>query len=234
MGSGEKVLLVDDEPVVCDVLDRYLTREGFAVSSVADGKAAITAFDEAAGDGSGFAIVVLDLMLPGMDGLDVLRRLRARDSTPVIMLTARGDVRDRIDGLELGADDYVVKPFSPSEVVSRVRAVLRRGGRSGQPEPAEIEAGELRIDRTARQCRRGGDVIALKPREFDLLCFLATHPGRVFSRFELLERLWDQAFEGDESTVTVHMSRLRDKVEVDPARPRHLVTVWGAGYRFDP
>jgi DNA-binding response OmpR family regulator len=234
MGSGERVLLVDDEPVVCDVLDRYLTREGFAVRSVCDGKAAIAAFDDAVGEGCGFSIVVLDLMLPGMDGLDVFRRLRARDSTPVIMLTARGDVHDRVSGLELGADDYVVKPFSPSEVVARVRAVLRRAGVVEQAEPLELEAGELRIDGAARQCRRAGEAVALKPREFDLLWFLATHPGRVFSRFELLDRLWDQAFEGEESTVTVHMSRLRDKVEVEPAHPRHLVTVWGAGYRFDP
>jgi DNA-binding response OmpR family regulator len=208
------------------VLSRYLEREGFEVQAVGDGRAALAAFA-----GAEFALVLLDLMLPHVDGQEVCRRIREVTTVPVIMITARSTTHERIVGLELGADDYVVKPFSPGEVVARVRAVLRRS--AATPEDGTVEAGELVIDMVSRRCWRDGSSVALKPKELDLLGFLAAHPGRVYSRFELLERVWGDEFDGDPSTVTVHVRRLREKVEPDPARPRHIVTVWGSGYRFD-
>ncbi len=230
-----RVLVVDDEAIVCDVLGRYLEREGFDVETAADGERALEAAGRFRPD-----LVLLDLMLPGVDGLEVFRRLgEAGDRDPaVIMLTAKGEEVDRVVGLELGADDYVVKPFSPREVVARVRAVLRRsspenGVRGGAP-PDPIRAGDVVVDAAAREVRRSGRLVRLTPKEFDVLLLLASSPRRVFSRLEILDELWDFAFEGDPSTVTVHVRRLREKLESDPSAPVHLVTVWGAGYRFDP
>jgi two-component system response regulator ResD len=228
--SRNRVLVVDDEPIVRDVLVRYLKREGFQVDTAEDGEAAVER-----ASASGADIVILDLMLPKLDGLEVFRRIRERSEVPVVMLTAKREEVDRVVGLELGADDYVSKPFSPREVVARVRAVLRRSDRpvdgSGD---GPITIGRLEIDRHRREVRRDGNVLALTRKEFDLLTILASHPGRAFSRTELLEHVWDFAWDGDSSTVTVHVRRLRSKIEDDPSDPRHLVTVWGVGYRFDP
>lgn len=231
MNAEARVLVVDDEPMVREVLARYLERDGFEVEAAADGERALAAFDARRPD-----LVLLDLMLPRVDGFEVFRRIRARGASPVIMITARGEVTDRIVGLETGADDYVAKPFSPAEVVARVRAVLRRGATA----PAEHATDEvlrfdgLEIDPRSREARAGGRVISLTPREFDLLHFLAANPRTVFSRYQLLDELWDVAFDGDPATVTVHVRRLREKIEADPSCPRHLVTAWGAGYRFEP
>jgi DNA-binding response OmpR family regulator len=226
MNEGS-VLVVDDDPIVRDVLSRYLSRGGFKVTTAEDGEAAVAAFEAHRPD-----LVLLDLMLPRIDGFGVFDVIRHTDSTPVIMLTAKGEEADRIAGLDVGADDYVAKPFSPKEVVARVRAVLRR---APAPQAAQtLRFDDLVIEGTGRRVTRAGDAVTLTPKEFDLLYLMASHPGRVFSRIGLLEDLWDFAFEGDPSTVTVHMRRLREKIEPDPSRPRHLVTVWGAGYRFDP
>jgi DNA-binding response OmpR family regulator len=228
--EGMRVLIVDDEPMVRDVLARYLTRSGFVAESVADGETAIAAFDASRPD-----LVLLDLMLPRVDGFSVFRSIRARAATPVIMLTARGEETDRITGLELGADDYVAKPFSPREVVARVHAVLRRGS---VPDRASCDQrlvfDDLEIDGASRQTHVGGRAVALTPKEFDLLYRMASSPRTVFTRSELLDELWDLAFEGDPSTVTVHVRRLREKIERDPSKPSRLVTVWGVGYRFEP
>ena len=223
------MLVVDDEPIVRDVLTRYLVRGGFDVDEAGDGEAALAAFRSTPPD-----LVVLDLMLPRMDGIEVFTRIRERSDTPVIMLTARGQDADRIVGLEIGADDYVTKPFSPREVLARVRSVLRRAGVPAEPRDPVLRIGGLRIDPRAREVRRRGRVLPLTPKEFDLLHFLAANAGTAFSRLELLDELWDFAFDGDPSTVTVHVRRLRAKIEDDPSRPCHLVTVWGVGYRFDP
>ena len=235
--SERRVLVVDDKPIVREVLERYLRRDGFEVTTAVDGEDALAAFESSRPD-----LVVLDLMLPRIDGLEVFRRIRRhRQGTAVIMLTARGEETDRLVGLEMGADDYVAKPFSPREIVARVRAVLRRtepgrsedaSGRRPHRPPTEIAG--LRIDEDAKQVTVGGREITLTPKEFDLLSFFAANPRTAFSRNQLLEELWDLAYDGDASTVTVHIRRLREKVERDPSNPRHLVTVWGAGYRFDP
>lgn len=226
--SEHRVLVVDDEPIVREVLGRYLEREGYDVGVAADGEEAIERFAETPPD-----LVVLDLMMPKVDGAGVLDWIRRRAETPVIMLTARGEETDRVVGLEMGADDYVTKPFSPREVTARIRAVLRRSG-AGGAENGRIEHGELSIDPWARRATLRGSALPLTPKEFDLLLHLASNPGVAFSRMDLLEDLWDFAFDGDPSTVTVHVRRLREKIEEDPSHPRHLVTVWGAGYRFDP
>jgi len=226
-----RVLVVDDEPIVRDVLTRYLSKGGFQVDSAKDGEGALDAFASNRPD-----LVLLDLMLPGVDGIEVFTRIRADHDTPVIMLTAKGEETDRVVGLEIGADDYIAKPFSPREVVARVRAVLRRSpaatGDERDDRPIRFDGGE--IDPAARTVTVRGRPVALTPKEFDLLLFLAQNPGRVFGRLDLLEELWDFAFDGDPATVTVHVRRLREKIERDPSRPGHLVTVWGAGYRFDP
>jgi DNA-binding response OmpR family regulator len=224
-------LVVDDEPIVRDVLSRYLEREGFHVRTAGDGVEAIEAVLADRPD-----LVLLDLMLPRLDGLEVFRRLQGSRPPAVIMLTARGEETDRIVGLELGADDYVTKPFSPREVVARVRAVLRRAvdGAPALSVPDRLEFGDLLIDGRSHEVTRAGRPVRLTPKEFDVLYLLASNPRRVFSRLEILEELWDFAFEGDPSTVTVHVRRLREKLEDDPSRPDHLTTVWGAGYRFDP
>ncbi len=229
--GGPRVLIVDDEAIVRDVLTRYLEKEGFRVETAADGEAAIEAVSR-----SGPDIVLLDLMLPKVDGLEVFRRIRALGDTPVVMLTAKGEEVDRVVGLELGADDYVAKPFSPREVVSRIRAVLRRGARAEAQDGARppLVAGSLEIDIDRREVRRESNPVHLTRKEFDLLELLASHPGRTFTRAELLETVWDFAWHGDSSTVTVHVRRLRAKIEPDPSKPTHLVTVWGVGYRFEP
>ncbi len=223
------VLVVDDEPTIAEVVSRYLERAGYETRIAADGLAAIDAASAARPD-----LVVLDLMLPGIDGLEVMRRLREQDrTTPVILLTAKGEESDRVIGLRLGADDYVVKPFSPAELVARVDAVLRRIDTSPEHE-APIELDDMTIDPAARRVVVRGEEIQLTQREFDVLLFLARHPGQVFSRNQLMDAVWQYSFYSDTSTVTVHVRRLRAKIEADPAQPRHIQTVWGVGYRFQP
>jgi DNA-binding response OmpR family regulator len=231
MAAEARVLVVDDEPIVREVLSRYLSREGFEVETAADGQAALDVFEATRPE-----LIVLDLMLPRMDGLEVFRRIRARNGAAVIMLTARGEETDRVVGLELGADDYIAKPFSPREVVARVRAVLRRTRDATTTGPREetLRFRKLEIDTRTREVRVDGRPVELTPREFDLLHFMASSPRTVFNRLHLLDELWDASFDGDPSTVTVHVRRLREKIEPDPSNPRHLVTVWGAGYRFEP
>jgi DNA-binding response OmpR family regulator len=231
MTAGRRVLVVDDEPIVRDVLARYLTRDGYEVETVGDGEAAIAAYRERRPD-----LVLLDLMLPRIDGFEVFRWIRSEAPSPVIMLTARGAETERIVGLEMGADDYVSKPFSPSEVVARVRAVLRRARHPGSGAETEdsLRFDGLEVDPRAREVRVDGRAVGLTPKEFDLLHLMASHPRRVFTRWQLLDEIWDVAFQGDASTVTVHIRRLREKIEQDPSDPRHLLTLWGAGYRFEP
>ncbi|MFI9808587.1 response regulator transcription factor [Streptomyces sp. NPDC052301] len=224
--TAARVLVVDDDPTVAEVVAGYLDRAGYLVDRAEDGPTALTRAAAHRPD-----LVVLDLMLPGMDGLEVCRRMRDRGPVPVIMLTARGDEDDRILGLEVGADDYVTKPFSPRELVLRVESVLRRS------RPAtgghRLAAAGLAIDPDARRATKDGGELALTLREFDLLAFFLRHPGRAYSREDLMREVWGWDF-GDLSTVTVHVRRLRGKVEDDPARPRLIQTVWGVGYRFEP
>jgi DNA-binding response OmpR family regulator len=229
-GAGQRVLVVDDDPTVSDVVRLYLERAGYAVDQAADGPSALESL--AARPPS---LVVLDLMLPGMSGLDLCRMLRARSDVPVVMLTALGEEADRLTGLELGADDYLTKPFSPRELVLRVRSVLRRaaGSAAASPAPATLTDGDLVADTARRVGHLGGRELSLTVREFDLLAFLMSHPATVWSRSALLERVWGWQF-GDQSTVTVHVRRLREKVERDPAQPTRIVTVWGVGYRYEP
>lgn len=226
-----RVLVVDDDPIVGEVLARYLIREGFKAEVAEDAEAAFDACEDSLPD-----LVVLDLMLPRIDGVEVFHRIRERGPVPVIMLTAKGEETDRVVGLELGADDYIVKPFSPREVVARVRAVLRRAedGEARRARRETLVFGELQIDGRRREVRLGGRAVRLTPKEFDLLFFLASNAGKVYSRVQLVDELWDFAYEGDPSTVTVHLRRLREKIETDPTHPRRLVTVWGVGYRFEP
>jgi DNA-binding response OmpR family regulator len=226
-----RVLVVDDDATVSEVVARYLERDGFAVDAVGDGQVAL---DRALADPPD--LVVLDLMLPGMDGLEVCRRLRALAPVPIIILTARGQESDRIVGLELGADDYVAKPFSTKELVARVRAVLRRARgplATALPGGPHVHRdGDLVVDVAARQARIGDEVVALTAREFELLAFLVRHPRRAFRREEILEHVWGYRY-GDTSTVTVHVRRLREKIEPDPANPVRIATVWGVGYRWE-
>jgi DNA-binding response OmpR family regulator len=223
-----RILVVDDDETVSEVVARYLARDGFAVERVADGYAALAADERDPPD-----LIVLDLMLPGLPGLEVCRRLRARSDVPIVMLTARGEEADRIVGLEVGADDYVVKPFSPRELALRVASVLRRYRRvEEQPAPAPLVDDDLRLDPASRSATLGDQPLALTVREFDLLAYFLRHPGRVFDRAELLRRVWDWDF-GDQSTVTVHVRRLRQKIEEEPSNPRRIVTVWGVGYRYE-
>jgi DNA-binding response OmpR family regulator len=224
------ILVVDDEPTVTEIVARYLDRAGYDTRVAADGAAAISEVADRRPD-----LVVLDLMLPGVDGLEVMRRIREPGDgrLAVILLTAKGEEGDRVTGLRLGADDYVVKPFSPSELVARVDAVLRRvevAARPGEP----LVFGELRIEPASRRVLLGDEEATLTQREFDLLLFLARHPGQVFTREQLMDLVWKYSFYTDTSTVTVHIRRLRAKVEPDPERPRFVETVWGVGYRFRP
>lgn len=228
--NGSKILVVDDEPSIGEVVSLYLEQAGYQVTVVRDGQAALDAIARVQPD-----LVVLDLMLPKVDGLEITRRLRTQGDKPIIMLTARKEETDRIVGLEMGADDYVVKPFSPRELVSRVKAVLRRTQATpmaGREQP--IEFGNVRIDPNTRQVLVDGAEAALTVKEFDLLWMFATHPRQVFNRDQLLDRVWGITEYVDPSTVTVHVRRLREKIEVDPSAPRHIQTIWGVGYRFDP
>jgi DNA-binding response OmpR family regulator len=224
----QTVLVVDDEPIVRDVVVRYLERDGFRTLTASDGDAARTLIEQREPN-----LVVLDVMLPGTDGLALCRWIRDRSSLPVILLTARGEEADRIVGLELGADDYVTKPFSPRELAARVRTVLRRSN-GASPAHETISFGELELDGISREARRAGATIQLTAKEFELLWFLASHPRHVFSRDQLMARVWGYEAAVDTGTVTVHVRRLREKIEPDPAQPRHLRTVWGVGYRLDP
>lgn len=224
----QRVLVVDDDRTVSDVVRRYLERAGYQVTQADDGRAALAAVDRDLPD-----LVVLDLMLPEIDGLEVCRRLRERrNAVPIVMLTALGSESDRVLGLQLGADDYVSKPFSPRELVLRVQSVLRRATPEAPARPETLVDGDLVVDIGGRTARRGGVELTLTGRELDLLIFLMRHPSRAFRRGELLERVWGWSF-GDQSTVTVHVRRLREKVEDDPAAPTRIVTVWGLGYRYD-
>jgi len=226
---SSRVLVVEDDATVSDVVVRYLEREGFDTEAVSDGRVALA---RASADPP--ALVILDLMLPGLDGIEVCRRLREFTPVPVVILTARGDEEDRIVGLELGADDYIAKPFSPRELTARVKAVLRRAnGLVVGSAPKVIVCGELTIDVGAREVLVGGEPATLTAREFDLLAHLAANPRRAFGREELLEEVWGYSY-GDTATVTVHIRRLREKIERDPSTPRWITTVWGVGYRFDP
>ncbi|MEX1254678.1 MAG: response regulator transcription factor [Dehalococcoidia bacterium] len=227
--AEQRVLVVEDEPMVAEVVERYLRRDGYAVRVAHDGRAALDDYERFQPD-----LIVLDLMLPGVDGMEVCRQVRAQGQTPVIMLTARGEELDKLVGLELGADDYVTKPFSPRELAARVKAVLRRSGRAAQVDGEALRFGELRINGRTRAVEDRRGAIKLTAREFDLLFHLAKHPGQVFTREQVMDAVWDYEFAGDASTVTVHMRRLRAKVEADPSRPKHLKTVWGVGYKFEP
>jgi DNA-binding response OmpR family regulator len=225
------ILVVEDEPSISEIISLYLRRAGYQVTEVRDGREALDFVARRSVD-----LIVLDLMLPSIDGLEVTKKVREKSETPIIILTARGSEADRILGLELGADDYVVKPFSPQELVSRVRAVLRRvrserGGTSVEP-PLEYDG--LMIDPATRLVTVDGEECVLTTREFDLLWALASNPRRAFNREQLLQAAWGTADYIDPSTVTVHVRRLREKVERDPSEPRHIITVWGLGYRFDP
>jgi DNA-binding response OmpR family regulator len=228
--NENQILVVEDEPSVGEVVSLYLRRAGFSVNVVRDGLSALAFLEKQSPQ-----LVVLDLMLPGADGYEITRWLRARGDVPIIMLTARREESDRIAGLEMGADDYVVKPFSPQELVSRVRAVLRRT-RTLQEESKDeaLLFDHLKIDPVTRLVAVDGEERILTAREFDLLWLVARSPRRVFTRDELLEKVWGLADYIDPGTVTVHIRRLREKIEPDPGHPRHLITVWGVGYRFEP
>jgi DNA-binding response OmpR family regulator len=220
------VLVVDDEPIVREVVARYLTREGHRTLEAGDGTVARGLIEQADPD-----LVVLDLMLPGTDGLELCRWIRGHSELPVIMLTARGEEADRIVGLELGADDYVTKPFSPRELAARVRSVLRRTA-SVPPSAEALAFGDVELERETREARKSGASIRLTAKEFDLLWFLASHPRRVFSRDQLMASVWGYTAALDTGTVTVHVRRLREKIEDDPSQPKYLETVWGIGYRL--
>ncbi|RLQ05849.1 DNA-binding response regulator [Micromonospora sp. BL1] len=226
---GRYVLVVDDDRTVSDVVRRYLEQDGCRVRLSFDGPDVLAAAEEEPPD-----LVVLDLMMPGLDGIEVCRRLRRRlPGLPVVMLTALGDEADRVAGLEVGADDYVTKPFSPRELVLRIRSVLRRAAPQDRGPTGVLRDGDLTADTDRRVADRGGQPLSLTVREFDLLAFLLANPGRAWSRAELLDRVWGWRF-GDQSTVTVHVRRLREKIEDHPAQPRRIVTVWGVGYRYEP
>ena len=224
------MLVVDDEPTVRDVVVGYLRRDGHAVSEAADGPSALHLLDA-----EEFDLVVLDMMLPGVNGLDILRRIRSSGDMPVIMLTARSEESDRVAGLELGADDYVVKPFSPRELAARVNGVLRRAAPKPPPVADRLEFDGLVIDQRSREVVLDGGPVELTPKEFDVLAHLAGAPRQVFSRADLLRDVWQSSPEGqDPATVTVHVRRIRNKIETDPENPRWITTVWGVGYRFEP
>jgi len=228
--SASSILIVEDEPMIAEVVARYLQRAGYETRTACDGPSAVVAACTDRPD-----LVVLDIMLPGFDGLEVMRRLHADldRRVAVILLTAKGEESDRLVGLRSGADDYVVKPFSPAELVARVDAVMRRT-HGDEKAATPLRFGELAIDPGARSVTVAGREIELTQREFDLLHFLACHPGQVFSRDQLMDRVWRFAFYTDTTTVTVHIRRLRAKVEPNPASPRWIQTVWGVGYRFRP
>jgi DNA-binding response OmpR family regulator len=221
-----RVLVVDDEPNIREVVGQYLRREGFDTIFAADGEEAV----ERAVDAD---LVVLDLMLPKLDGIEACRQIRANRDIPIIMLTAKTEEIDKLVGLGVGADDYITKPFSPRELVARVQAVLRRTQAGPRQHGDVVHVGSLRINPQLRTVERNGQAITLTAREFDLLFFMAGHPGQVFTREQLLDQVWDFEFPGDTSTVTVHIRRLREKVEPDPMRPQYVKTVWGVGYKVE-
>jgi two-component system response regulator ResD len=225
------VLVVEDEPTIAEIVSRYLRRAGYDTRVAADGADALDQVGQRRPD-----LVVLDLMLPRVDGLEVMRQIRARERERVgfILLTAKGEESDRVIGLRLGADDYMVKPFSPNELVARAEAVLRRIDHVGPSDAGPMVFGGLEIDPAGRRVLVSGEEAALTQREFDLLVHLASHAGQAFSREQIMDAVWQHGFWTDTSTVTVHVRRLRGKIETDPAQPRWLETVWGVGYRFRP
>lgn len=234
----QTILVVDDETTVREVVRRYLELEGFRVIEADNGPLALHMLHQEQPD-----LVVLDIMLPGLDGFTITRSLRdpaggrqmnTSGNIPIIMLTARTDEADRIAGFELGTDDYVVKPFSPRELIMRIKAVLRRAAADAIAQEKPLVFADLRLDPASHTVSRGNTAIDLTAKEFDLLWFLARHPRQVFNRAQLLDRVWGYEFFGDESTVTVHIRRLREKIEPDPAQPVYVHTVWGVGYKFDP
>jgi DNA-binding response OmpR family regulator len=230
MAQKLRILVVDDEPNIREVVELYLRREGYEVQVVADGSAALQAIEQKIPD-----LIVLDLMLPVLGGIQLTRTLReGHYDIPIIMLTAKGDESDRIAGLELGADDDITKPFSPKELVARVKAVLRRASArplvDGQAQPLTV--GQITLNPSTRQVWVKEEETALTAKEFDLLWFMMNHPGQVFTRDQLLDHVWGFDFFGDASTVTVHVRRLREKIETSPTRPEYLLTVWGVGYKF--
>ncbi|MCY4081303.1 MAG: response regulator transcription factor [Caldilineaceae bacterium] len=229
--AGVKILVVDDEPSISEVVKLYLVREGFDATVVDDGRSALELLESDPPD-----LLILDVMLPGVDGYEITRQVRATSSIPIILLTARKDEIDRILGLELGADDYVVKPFSTRELVSRVKAVLRRTQQALAPPGGDspITSGSIHIDPRTRQVTVAGNEIPLTVKEFDLLWMFTSNPNQVFNRDQLLDQVWGVSEFIDASTVTVHVRRLREKIELDPSNPRHIITVWGVGYRFEP
>ena len=225
------ILVVDDEPNILEVVSAYLRRELYRVVTAADGDEALKQAAEHNPD-----LIVLDVMLPKLDGLEVVRRIRATSNTPIIMLTARGEETDKLVGLGMGADDYLTKPFSPRELVARIKAVLRRAAPSAPPQPGAdslLKFQGLKINPRTRSVEIDSGPVELTAKEFDLLFFLASHPQEVFTRTQLLDQVWDYSYYGDTSTVTVHVRRLREKIELDPMRPRFIKTVWGVGYKFE-
>lgn len=228
--SENSIFVIEDEPSIAEVVSLYLKRAGFQVKVIADGQLALDLLAEKIPD-----LVILDLMLPGVDGNTITRWLRIRSDVPIIMLTARREEADRIAGLEMGADDYVIKPFSPQELISRVRAVLRRSQNKTSNETAlPLTIGHLHIDPQTRQVFQNNNEINLTAVEFDLVYWLARHPRQVFTRDKLLESIWGPSDAIDPSTVTVHIRRLREKFEKDSSKPEHLLTVWGVGYKYEP
>jgi len=228
--AGLSIMLVEDEPNIAEVVSLYLRRAGYQVNVIDNGKTAIESLQSKLPD-----LLILDLMLPEVDGIEITKWIRDQSDTPIIMLTSKRSEMDRIAGLEMGADDYVVKPFSPQELVSRVRAVLRRTISATEPIPdPPLVFGDLRIDPTTRLVHFGKEEINLTAKEFDLLVLLARHPRQVFSRDQLLEQVWGHSDYIDPGTVTVHVRRLREKIEEDPSLPIHVITVWGIGYKFLP
>jgi DNA-binding response OmpR family regulator len=228
--NEKQILIVEDEPSLAEVTGLYLKRAGFQVQIAHDGKQAMAILEKQIPD-----FVIMDIMLPEIDGISLTRWLRDRSDVPIIMVTARREEVDRISGLEMGADDYVVKPFSPQELVSRVRAVLRRTGRDQAEAESEraLSFDSISIDPLTRVVSIKGSDVELTAKEFDMLYLLARHPKQVFTRDQLLERVWGGAEYIDPGTVTVHVRRLREKIESDPSKPKHLLTVWGVGYKFE-
>ena len=227
-----RVLIVDDEETVREVVGQYLELEGFLILQATTGLEALRLAEKTPPD-----LVILDLTLPGIDGLEVCRRLRAASAIPILMLTARAADAEKLEGFNVGADDYLTKPFNPRELVARVQAIMRRQEALSAPAmifDGDLHVGDITIRLQLREVERNGLPVALTTKEFDLLYFLATHPRQVFTREQLLQHVWDYNNYGEDSTVTVHIRRLREKVEADPSRPHHLRTVWGVGYKFEP
>ncbi|MFC1991302.1 response regulator [Chloroflexota bacterium] len=223
---AKKILVVDDEKRIVEILQAYLERDGYQVITAYDGRSALELARSNSPD-----LIILDLMLPEVSGWDVCRELRRESDVPIIMLTARDDITDKIIGLELGADDYVTKPFDPKEIISRVRAVLRRSDDKAVPK-ATIKVGEIIIDTNKRLVRRGDREIELTPIEFELLIVMAENPGRVYNRMQLLDRVQGDAYEGYERTIDSHIKNLRKKLELDPEHPKYIITVYGVGYKL--